>query len=253
MSPELNQLIELQELDLEIQRINDRLSKIPAERDQIENDFRQYAAEFLDLKSKYEQTLEDRKQLEAELATTQEHHDKFKQDLMRVTNTKEYETALREIDATKKHAGALEGEILKRMEELDKLEAEVAQKTPDVERKRIEVDENLAALQSEQQEADRLLVVYRERRSLLAQQLPKPLFSTYDRMARSRRGLALAEIRNDGICSVCRIKVRAKVFSDVRKGDQMITCENCGRILYHRSEPSQSAEAAMSQQGTTEQ
>src|ERR1041384_4214822 len=102
VSPELSQLIELQELDLEIQRITDRLARIPAERDQTESEFRQYAAEFLDLKSKYEQTLEDRKHLEAELATTQEHHDKYKQDLMRVTNQKQYETALREIDVTKK-------------------------------------------------------------------------------------------------------------------------------------------------------
>ena len=253
MSPELNQLIELQELDLEIQRINDRVSRIPAERDQIESDFKQYAAEFLDLKSKYEQTLEDRTQLEAELATTQQHHEKFKQDLMRVTNTKEYETALREIDATKKHAGALESEILKQMEEAERLEAEVTEKTPDVERKRAEVDQNLAALAGELEEAGRLLAVCSERRNQLAQQLPRQLFLTYDRMARGRRGQALAEIRSDGICSACRIKVRAKVFSDVRKGDQMITCENCGRILYHRAEPSQSAEAAMSQQGTTEQ
>jgi hypothetical protein len=253
VSPELNQLIELQELDLEIQRINDRVSKIPAERDQIESSFKQYAAEFLDLKSKYEQTLEDRRQLEAELATTQQQHEKYKQDLMRVRNPKEYETALREIDTTKKHASALETEILKRMEELEKLEAEVTEKTPDVERKRAEVDQSLASLDSEQEEAARHLVVYNERRSQLAQQLPRQLFSTYDRMARGRRGQALAEIRSDGICSACRIKVRAKVFSDVRKGDQMITCESCGRILFYRGESSQSPEAAMSQQGTTEQ
>jgi uncharacterized protein len=253
VSPELNQLIELQELDLEIQRINDRVSRIPTERDQIESDFKQYAAEFLDLKSKYEQTLEDRRQLEAELATTQQHHEKYKQDLMRVRNQKEYETALREIDATKKHAGALEGEIIKRMEELEKLEAEVSEKAPDVDRKRAEVDQHLASLAREQEEASNHLAACGERRSQLAQQLPRQLFSTYDRMARGRRGQALAEIRSDGICSACRIKVRAKVFSDVRKGDQMITCENCGRILYHRAESSQSTESAMIQKGTTEQ
>ena len=47
MSPELNQLIELQELDLEIQHISDRLSKIPEEREKTENEFKQHAAEFL--------------------------------------------------------------------------------------------------------------------------------------------------------------------------------------------------------------
>ena len=74
MSPELSQLIELQELDVEIQRTADRLAKIPEERDRTESDFKQHAAEFLDLKSKHEQTLEERKQLEFELATTQQNY-----------------------------------------------------------------------------------------------------------------------------------------------------------------------------------
>src|SRR5258708_7796677 len=122
VSPELSQLIELQELDLEILRISDRLAKIPAERDQTENEFKTYAAEFLDLKNRHEQITVNRKQLELDLATAQEHHDKYKQDLMRVRNEKEYTTALREIDATKKQASALETEILKSMEEIEKLE-----------------------------------------------------------------------------------------------------------------------------------
>lgn len=244
MSPELSQLIELQELDLEIQRITDRLARIPAERDQTESEFRQYAAEFLDLKSKYEQTLEDRKHLETELATTQEHHDKYKQDLMRVTNQKQYETALREIDASKKLINSFESEILKHMEELEKLEAELQEKAPDVDRKREEVDQSLSALDNERNESEQQIAAFGERRKQIASQISKPLFATYDRMARGRRGQAMAEIRSDGICSVCRVKIRPKVFSDVRKGDQMITCENCGRILYYRNETMQSVEAA---------
>ena len=244
MSPELSQLIELQELDLDIQRITDRLARIPTERDQAESEFRQYAAEFLDLKSKYELTLEDRQQLEIELATTQDHHEKYKQDLMRVTNQKQYETALREIDATKKHIGALESEILKRMEELEKLEAEMKEKAPDVDRKREDVDRNLAALDKERLEAEQQVVSFGERRKQIAQQIPKQLFAAYDRMARGRRGQALAEVSSDGICSACRVKVRPKIFSDVRKGEQMITCESCGRILYYRTANAQSVEAA---------
>ena len=244
MSPELSQLIELQELDLEIQRVADRLARIPAERDQTENEFNQYAAEFLDLKSRYEKTLEDRKQLESELATTQQHHDKYKQDLMRVRNEKEYTTALREIDATKKQASALEGEILKRMEETEKLEGELSVGAPDIERKRGEVDLLLVTLDKERDETGKLFDSLNQRRRQLSGQLPISLFSTYDRMSRTRRGQALAQVRN-GICTACRMKVRPKVFSDVRKGDQMVTCESCGRILYYRPDPSQSAEAVL--------
>jgi uncharacterized protein len=244
VSPELSQLIELQELDLEIQRITDRLARIPTERDQTETEFRQYAAEFLDLKSRHEQTIEDRKQLETELASTQEHHEKYKQDLMRVTNQKQYETALREIDAAKKQISSLEGEIIKRMEELEKFESELSEKAPDVERKREDIDRGLAALDQERDDSERQLAAFGERRKQIASQIPKQLFAAYDRMARGRRGQALAEVRSDGICSACRVKVRPKIFSDVRKGEQMITCESCGRILYYRTANAQSVEAA---------
>lgn len=236
MSTELSQLIELQELDLELQRLIDRLAKIPAERDQLESEFRQYAAEFLELKDRYDQTLNDRKQLETELASAQEHHDKYKQDLMRVTNPKQYEAAVREIDAAKKQISALEGEILKRMEEADKLDDEIKQRTPDVERKRAEADQALVAFDAERQAADQQIAALNERRGQLAALVSKPLFAAYDRLARSRRGQALSPISNEGICSVCRVRVRPKVFSDVRRGNEMITCENCGRILYYKNE-----------------
>ena len=242
MSPELTQLIELQELDLEIQRVTDRLSRIPIERERIEEEFQQSAAEFLETQSRYEQTLKDRKQLEAELTTVQQQHDKYKQDLMKVRNQKEYETVLREIDATKKHVGALEGEILKRMEEAEKLEAEVNERTPEVERRRTEVDRTLGELDGERDEATSRIDELNAHRERLSKNVPRALFATYDRMARTRRGQALAAISSDGICTACRMRVRPKVFSDVRKGSELITCESCGRILYYRLE--NSAEAA---------
>lgn len=244
MSPELNQLIELQELDLEIQRISDRLSRIPEERDRTENEFKQHAAEFLDLKSKHERTLEDRKLLEAELATTQQNHEKFERDKTRVQNEKEYTAVLREIDTARKHISALETDIIKRMEEIEAFDAELAVKAPDVERLRADVDLSQAALQKEQEEADHLLLEFGERRKSLAGQMPRHLFSTYERMSRLGRGQALAEVRSNGICAACRVRVRPKIFSDVRKGDQLIICENCGRILYYGNQTSQSAGAA---------
>jgi uncharacterized protein len=253
VSPELSQLIELQELDLEIQRVSDRLLRIPAERDQTEHEFNQQAAEFLDLKSKHQQTIETRSQLEADLATTQRNHEKFEQDKTRVTNEREYTAVLREIDVARKHIAALETEIIKLMEETERLEGELALKTPDVDRMRAEVDQNLAALDHEREETTRLIDSYELRRKKLGEALPRTLFSTYDRMARTRRGQALSEVNNDGICAACRMKVRPKVFSDVRRGDQLITCENCGRILYYRSEISQPAEAAATGQGSNDQ
>jgi predicted nucleic acid-binding Zn-ribbon protein len=245
VSPELSKLIELQELDLEMQRVADRLADIPAERSQVESNFNQYAVEFLALKSRYEQTLEDRSRLDAELLETQQNHEKYKQDLMRVRNEKEYVTALREIDATRKHVSRLETEILKSMEELEKLEAEVTLQAPDIEKKRGEVDHELRALESESAAADQRLASIGKRRAELAESIPKKLVDMYERVSRGRRGQALSEVRNS-TCTACRMRVRPKVFSDVRRGDQLITCDNCSRILFYRPDTSKSAEAVVS-------
>ena len=253
MSPELSQLIELQELDIEIQRVSDRLLRIPVERDQTENEFNRQAAEFLDLKSKHQQTIEARIQLEADLATTQRNHEKFEQDKTRVTNEREYTAVLREIDSAKKHIASLETEILKHMEEAERLEAELAVKMPDVERMRAEVDKSLVILDREHEETIKWIEDSEVRRRKLGEAIPGHLFSTYDRMVRTRRGQALSEVHNDGICAACRMKVRPKIFSDVRRGDQLITCENCGRILYFRAETTQPAEAAASGHGSADQ
>ena len=246
MSPELSQLIELQELDVELQKIAERLSMIPAERDQIESEFRQYAGEFLALKSRQEEILNHRKQLDIELATTQQHHEKYTQDKMRVRNEKEYAAALREIDTAKRQISALETEILKEMEELEKLEGELKVYAPDVDSKRAETDESLGALDSERDEAHREMQACAERRERLGKKIPKDLLATYDRVARIRRGQALAEVRND-ICTACRMRIRPQLVSDVRRGDRLITCDSCSRILYYKHEPLQSAEMAINQ------
>lgn len=245
MSPELNQLIELQELDLEVQRVAERLTSIPAEREQIEITFNQYAAEFLTLKNKYDETIRDRKQLEVELAETQQSNDKYRQDLMRVRNEKEYVTVLREIDATKKHVGVLETEILKRMEESEKLESDIKIYAPDVELKRTEVDRELAELAEECRKVELRISGMVERRKQIVAAIPNRLLDVYERVARLRRGQALSEVR-DGTCSACKMRLRPKVYSDVRKGDELIYCDNCSRILYYRPDTLQSAEAAMS-------
>src|SRR5262249_29339090 len=218
----------------------------PAEREQVETRFKEFAAEFLDLKDRYERTLTNRKQLETELADTQQIHEKYKQDLMRVRNEKEYTTALREIDATKKLIGALESEVLKSLEEAEKLEADLTVFTPDVGRKRGEVDRDLEALRKEHENGELSLAAMTSRRSETAGSIPSNLLAVYERVAKIRRGQAMAEVR-DSTCTACRMRVRPKVFSDVRRGDQLITCDSCSRILFYRPDARQPAEAAIGQ------
>ena len=60
------------------------------------------------------------------------------------------------------------------------------------------------------------------------------LYHKTDRRALYDR--ALAEAR-DYKCMACRMTIRPQVFSDIRRGNSIITCESCGRILYFKREP----------------
>ena len=62
--------------------------------------------------------------------------------------------------------------------------------------------------------------------------LPAQLASVYNRLAqRSRDGIAVAEVVN-GSCSACFMSLRPQMQVEVKRGDQIITCESCTRILY---------------------
>ncbi|MCA1557572.1 MAG: C4-type zinc ribbon domain-containing protein, partial [Acidobacteria bacterium] len=49
---------------------------------------------------------------------------------------------------------------------------------------------------------------------------------------RIRDGVALAEARNNS-CSACFMALRPQVMAEVRRGEEIIICENCNRILYY--------------------
>lgn len=236
MNSELSHLISLQDVDVEIKRLTEEVESLPARRDELERQFAESVREHLAVKRELEDAQAARRRLEVELEHEQQKHQKFKNDLMKATNEREYTTAVREIDVARKAVGALETEVLKVMERVEKLEAQVAERAPEMESRRVEIDSQLkdwlATADGNQQRLDAL----RAERAARMQALGPAARATYERLSRMRSGFALAEAR-DYSCMACRMKIRPQVFADIRRGDSIITCESCGRILYFKGEP----------------
>jgi uncharacterized protein len=235
LNEELSRLISLQEIDVEIKRLKDEIAMLPERRQALERDFSGSVKEYFDLKQQFETAQNDRWKYESELEIEQEKHQKFKNDLMKATNEREYTTAVREIDVVRKTISSLETEILKLMEKMEKLDAQIKERTPEIDKRRIEVDRQLAEWSDtasvNQQRLEELLV----QRTPAFEGLPPNARATYARLSRMRSGFALAEAR-DYSCLACRMKIRPQVFNDIRRGEKIITCENCGRILYFKVE-----------------
>ena len=231
MNSELSHLITLQDGDVEIKRLREEVESLPARREELERQFAESVKEYLAIKQELEDAQGSRRRLEAELEQEQQKHQKFKNDLMKATNEREYTTAVREIDVARKAISALETEVLKLMERIEKLDAQVTERTPEMESRRVEVDRQLKEWHAIADANQLRLETLRAERVAKMQSLSPDARATYERLSKMRSGFALAEAR-DYSCMACRMKIRPQVFADIRKGDSIITCESCGRILY---------------------
>ena len=218
MKAELEQLIALQNADTGIRRLQAELESTPRRRAEIENEFDQRAFEFKAL----EQAREAARAAKAE------------RDLMSSTNSKSYEAAIRETDAAKKQVSDLETKILERMEAADQAEKSLTERADEFSRLQSERDERLQAFEDEARALSEELEARRRERDSLFASLQPSVKSLYKRIsARIRDGMALAEARN-GSCSACFLALRPQVMAQVRRGEEIVLCDNCNRILYYQ-------------------
>lgn len=232
MKAELVKLIALQKTDTSIRKLQADIEAIPRRRAEIENEFDQRAFEIRGLENERDTARTERAELEASLAEARANAERADRNLMASTNEHEYTTALREADANRKLAATLETSILAKMETIEGAEAKLAERAPEVEKLRGELDAKFAEFDAlVKSETAELEASRAERESVLAS-LPKNWSAVYNRLiTRSKDGLAVAEARKSA-CTACFMALRPQMMSDVRKGEDIITCEHCGRILY---------------------
>jgi hypothetical protein len=240
LKAELEQLVALQSVDMGIRRLQSDLESIPRRRAEIESEFDQRAFEFKALQQTGETARETRAGLDRELAEQRLRMEKAERDLMASNNSKVYEAAIRERDAAKKHISELETKVLEQMEAAETAEKQLAEREPEFARLRGEHEERLRAFEEQTRSWSEEIETRRRERERMFAALPPGIKATYQRIvARIRDGVALAEARN-GSCAACFMALRPQLMSQIRRGDEIITCDNCNRILYYAT-PAQQA------------
>ena len=233
MNADLQQLVALQNLDTSIRKLQTELEAIPQRRAQIESEFDQRAFEIRSLESQRDEARHARMRLETEVGEQRHRVERAERNLMSSKKPDEYTAAIREADAARKHISALETQILEQMEAFDKAEASLKERAEEIASLNSDREARLNAFDEEtRQQADKL-EQYRSERERLVTTLPKPTASLYMRISkRIRDGVAVAEARN-GACMACFMSLRPQAMAQVRRGEEVVTCDNCNRILYY--------------------
>jgi uncharacterized protein len=244
---ELQQLVALQKLDTSIRKLKEDLAAIPQRRAEIEAEFDQRAFEIRALENSRDDARQIRSRLEAEVAEQRVRVERAERNLMSSKKQDEYTAAIREADAARKQIAALETQILDQMELLEQAEASLNERAGEIASLNSDREARLKIFDDEtKQQADKLAQERADRESLLGV-LPKPMGAMYNRIsARIRDGVAVAEARN-GACMACFMSLRPQAMAEVRRGEEVVTCDNCNRILYYAPSDSASTNAASAQ------
>jgi predicted nucleic acid-binding Zn-ribbon protein len=239
MLPDIQHAIRLQILDDRVTALTKEIATLPKHIAEIEKKLEGHQRR-LDLdKAALLANQKDRKRLEGEIQTHEQKVSKLKGQMMEAKNNEQYRAFQHEIDFAGQETHKAEDRILELMGEAEPLdknvkaaEASLADERKHVEAEKAQARERTAA---DQKEIDSLKS---ERIGIVAQMTPS-VAANYDRIRKGRAGVGITETVA-GRCGRCNIQLRPQFFQDLKKGETIMTCESCGRILYYN--PVQSVE-----------
>jgi predicted nucleic acid-binding Zn-ribbon protein len=244
---ELQKLIALQNLDTTIRKLETEQQAIPERRAEIEREFDQRAFEIRALETRRDVAKHARARLENEVVEQRGRAERAERNLMSSKKQDEYTAAIREADSARKQISTLETQILEQLEQLEQTEASLKERSDEIATLNSDREARLKAFDEQTGTIGERLANARKERDEVFANLPKQMSGMYTRIkTRIRDGVAVAEARNRS-CSACFMSLRPQVMAEIRRGEEVLTCDNCGRILYYVPSESLQADAATPQ------
>jgi predicted nucleic acid-binding Zn-ribbon protein len=216
VNPDLRNLVALQDIELKIAVLQKQVSDIPNTTQNLENNQNRIKAVHEERVAHSKELGNRRRTLEGQVELFRTKLARLKEQLMSVKTNKEYTAMLHEIQTVEGQIRGEEDKILEVMEEMEGRDTELIRKTK----------ESAPLLESE-------LSRMREEKASLESRVERELLSRYRRIAEARKGVALAEAKEE-LCSVCHVRIRPQMYADLLRTENIQTCDSCSRILFSR-------------------
>ena len=232
MLPDISLAVRLQEIDNRIAELTREVSSLPRHIAEIERKLESHERKLEADRAAVSANQKERKSLDGDIQIQQQKISKLKDQMLQAKTNEQYRAFQHEIEYCEKEIRRCEDRTLDLMGESEPLErnvkaAETAlkQEKAQVETEKQQTRERTAV---DQRELDQLTT---ERRGI-ASQINPTVLAAYERVRKLRGGVAVAEAV-DGRCSKCHMALRLQFFQDLKRGQQIMHCESCSRILYY--------------------
>jgi len=231
MNPELQKLMELQQVDARIAALRAEVAALPKEVAAIEAKLAGSKAKVETAQTSIKTDEGARRKHESDIKDQQEKISKYRDQSLKVKTNQEYKALLTEIEHAEKEIARLEDKILEIMVAADTRKETLKQAEATLKADTAENEKEKEHARKQTAEDEQALAELTEQRKQLRGGIDDDTLRHYDRVLKLR-GSALAAVHDDQMCSVCRVILRPQVYQDVMKGEEILACDSCQRILY---------------------
>ncbi len=228
----IDRLKDLQQTDLLIHRLRQRLNEIPGQIDQLKDSFKRETERLANLEKKVKKESVELKETELEIASLEEEIKKCQRRLMEVKTNREYSALVAEIDGLKKEISKREEEAILLMDSVNLVKKEFKEEEKKVEKEKAALTKKIKELTLEAEKTREALLEEEKRRPVLASAVSREVLTAYERILSvkpDRRALVGVK---DGTCQGCHTRLPTITLDQLYKGRDLVFCEGCNRILF---------------------
>ncbi len=228
----IEKLLILQDRDRQIQRVKGQLAHIEPERQMLQARAAETQHGLEEAKNRVKQIESERKTLELEVETKKQLISRYANQQLQTRKNEEYRALSHEIDTCKGDIFKIEDQEIELMEQAEAAHKQVILATQAAQQARKLMEDQLGQLATREQNLKKELAELTLNREELASAVEESARGRYERMIRSKGETVIVGVQH-GVCGGCHMRLPPQLMVQCQAQQEIITCSNCGRILYY--------------------
>ena len=230
--PDIESLVKLQEAETEIVRLNAVLIKVEKEKEKLSAKLKQFGNALEENKENLLRIMAACQDSEKEIQVVDDRIIKSNEKLRMVKTNKEYNLFLREVDDNKKRKDVLETELLEHLDEKEEMEKIVQETEKEFNLLKDQIEAEQKEIEKKTIDDRELLDEYLARQNEIGKTLDASLMNRFAKISKMNDGSAVVGVENE-VCMGCFMNIPPQLYIEVQRGNSLISCPQCSRILYY--------------------
>lgn len=230
MKEDLELLLKLQILDYDRGELERSKEYIPDMIENLKREIIENEGNFVSNEKELSEASIAQKGLELEVSGQHEDLKKLKSLMMAIKTNKEYDALVSQIDAVKAAINEKETTLLETIERIEILEGGIEELRNKSTETKEQNDDQLSILQEKMDSVGTKVQMKDDERQNIVVRVPKRIMSIYERIRKSRGGSVVIAVKKRA-CGACFKALPPHRIQELKRADQLITCDNCGRLL----------------------